>query len=295
MKLLSLLSTVILLLGLSACASKPRPYVSYSAPSHIKQTQYSQYSQYSSPSYSPPRPSSQTTQFNHSNQNNTARSVQRATAQTSTVQQRAAPTFVRLSYEDLVRFQVNCEQRTEQIALLDEQLKRNRFYTVDGVEGNASPDKISKSYYSLAKYRIWSVRFACQGSPVDAGLIQADLRAIPNKPPEAIARCYFEEVTVAKAAISPINLVQNDQTTSRKEICTNFPYVENRPFIRVGDQISFTSKDLKDSQTRSSLRRWRGNVYQLISKTELIRNQAVRFTLVAVRSGSNQWVVVDKF
>jgi len=287
-----LLFVLIVLLGLSACASKPRQYVAYSAPSHT------QFTQYSAPSYSPPRPSNQVNQMNRSNPNsqgNTARPLQRTAVQTSNAQQRAVPTFVRLSYEDLVRFEVNCEQRTEQIALLEEQLKRNRFYTVDGVEGNASPDKISKSYYSLAKYRIWSVRFACQGSPVDAGLIQADLRAVPNKPPEAIPRCYFEEVTVAKAAISPVNLVQNDQTTTRKEICTNFPYVADRPFIRVGDQISFTSKDLQASETRSSLRRWRGNVYQLISKTELIRNQAVRFTLVAVRSGSNQWVVVDKF
>jgi len=284
-----LLFVLIVLLGLSACASKSRPYVYYSTPS---------YTQYSAPSYSPPRPSNQVNQMNRSNpnsQDNTARPLQRTAVQTSNAQQRAAPTFVRLSYEDLVRFEVNCEQRTEQIALLEEQLKRNRFYTVDGVEGNASPDKISKSYYSLAKYRIWSVRFACQGSPVDASLIQADLRAVPNKPPEATPRCYFEEVTVAKAAISPVNLVQNDQTTTRKEICTNFPYVADRPFIRVGDQISFTSKDLQASQTRSSLRRWRGNVYQMISKTELIRNQAVRFTLVAVRSGTNQWVVVDKF
>jgi hypothetical protein len=289
MKLLSLLSTLILLLCLSACANKPRQYTAYNSPS---------YTQYSAPSYIPPRPSSQTTQFSQSNQtkqNNTARPVQRTAAQTSNTQQSAAPTFVRLTYEDLVRFQVNCEHRTEQIALLEEQLKRNRFYMVDGVEGNAAPDKISKSYYSLAKYRIWSVRFACQGSPVDAGLIQADLRAVPNKPPEVTPRCYFEEVTVAKAAISPVNLVQNNQSITRKEICTNFPYVADRPFIRVGDQISFTSKDLQESQTRSSLRRWRGNVYQLISKTELIRNQAVRFTLVAVRSGSNQWVVVDKF
>ena len=282
-----LLFVLIVLLGLSACASKPRQYVAYSTPS---------YTQYSAPSYSPPRlPIGQASQTNQFNQNNTTRPLQRTAVQTSNAQQRAVPTFVRLSYEDLVRFEVNCEQRTEQIALLEEQLKRNRFYTVDGVEGNASPDKISKSYYSLAKYRIWSVRFACQGSPVDASLIQADLRAVPNKPPEATPRCYFEEVTVAKAAISPVNLVQNDQTTTRKEICTNFPYVADRPFIRVGDQISFTSKDLQASQTRSSLRRWRGNVYQLISKTELIRNQAVRFTLVAVRSGSNQWVVVDKF
>jgi hypothetical protein len=269
--------------GLSACASKPRQYVAYSTPS---------YTQYSAPSYSPPRSSIQTNQFN---QNNTARPLQRTAVQTSNAQQRAVPTFVRLSYEDLVRFEVNCEQRTEQVALLEEQLKRNRFYTVDGVEGNASPDKISKSYHSLAKYRIWSVRFACQGSPVDAGLIQADLRGGPNKPPEATPRCYFEEVTEARVGISPVQLVNANQTTTRKEICTNFPYVAERPFIRVGDQISFTSKDLQDSQTRSSLRRWRGNVYQMISKTELIRNQAVRFTLVAVRSGTNQWVVVDKF
>jgi hypothetical protein len=215
--------------------------------------------------------------------------------QTSAAQARVQSPFVRLSYEDLVRFQVNCEQRTEQIALLEEQLKRNRFYTVDGVEGNASPDKISKSYHSLAKYRIWSVRFACQGSPVDASLIQADLRGGPNKPPEATPRCYFEEVTEARVGISPVQLVNANQTTTRKEICTNFPFVAERPFIRVGDQISFTPKDLQASETRSSLRRWRGNVYQMISKTELIRNQAVRFTLVAVRSGTNQWVVVDKF
>ena len=282
-----LLFVLILMLGLSACASKPRQYVAYSTPS---------YTQYSAPSYSPPRPSNQVNQSNQTHRSNQySQSNLARAAQTTAAQARVQPTFVRLSYEDLVRFQVNCEQRTEQIALLEEQLKRNRFYTVDGVEGNASPDKISKSYHSLAKYRIWSVRFACQGSPVDAGLIQADLRALPSKPPEAIPRCYFEEVTVAKAAISPVNLVQNDQTTTRKEICTNFPYVADRPFIRVGDQISFTAKDLQASETRSSLRRWRGNVYQLISKTELIRNQAVRFTLVAVRSGSNQWVVVEKF
>ena len=277
-----LLFVIILMLILSACANKPRQYTVYSTPS---------YTQYSAPSYIPPRPSNQTNQARAAQ----TRSVQTSALQTSAAQPRVQSPFVRLSYEDLVRFQINCEQRTEQIALLDEQLKRNRFYTVDGVEGNASPDKISKSYHSLAKYRIWSVRFACQGSPVDASLIQADLRGGPNKPPEATPRCYFEEVTEARVGISPVQLVNANQTTTRKEICTNFPYVAERPFIRVGDQISFTPKDLQASGTRSSLRRWRGNVYQMISKTELIRNQAVRFTLVAVRSGSNQWVVVDKF
>jgi len=274
-----LLFLLILMLGFSACASKPRQYITYSAPS-----------------YSPARPSNQVNQANQTRRSNQySQSNLARAAQTTAAQARVQSPFVRLSYEDLVRFQVNCEQRTEQIALLEEQLKRNRFYTVDGVEGNASPDKISKSYHSLAKYRIWSVRFACQGSPVDASLIQADLRGGPNKPPEATPRCYFEEVTEARVGISPVQLVNANQTMTRKEICTNFPYVAERPFIRVGDQISFTPKDLQASQTRSSLRRWRGNVYQMISKTELIRNQAVRFTLVAVRSGTNQWVVVDKF
>ena len=73
----------------------------------------------------------------------------------------AVSQFERLSYEDLVRFEPSCDHRVEQIALLEEQLRRSRFYTVNGVEGNTYPGKISKSYYSLAKYRIWSLRFAC--------------------------------------------------------------------------------------------------------------------------------------
>jgi hypothetical protein len=104
-----LLFVLIVLLGLSACASKPRHYAAYSTPS---------YTQYSAPSYSPPRPPrGQVSQTNQFNQNNTARPLQRTAVQTSNAQQRAVPTFVRLSYEDLVRFEVNCEQRTEQIAL----------------------------------------------------------------------------------------------------------------------------------------------------------------------------------
>lgn len=287
------------MLGLSACANKPRQYTGYSAPSYTAQSTTPSYADqrpsYQRPSYQANNQSNYSRQSNYSNPSQLAPPVARMAAQASQLQPPVVSNFVRLSYEDLVRFEIHCEQRAEQIALLEEQLKRNRFYTVDGVEGNASPDKISKSYHSLAKFRIWSIRFACQGSPVAASLIQADLRAAPNQPPEAMPRCYFEEVTEAKVGISPVNLVQSNQTTTRKEICTNFPYVADKPFIRVGDQISFTPKDMQDSQTRSSLRRWRGNIYQLISKTELIRNQAVRFTLVAVRTGSNQWVVVDKF
>lgn len=203
--------------------------------------------------------------------------------------------FERLSYEDLVRFEPDCDQRVEQIALLEEQLRSNRFYTVDGVEGNSYPAKISKSYYSLAKYRIWSLRFACQGSEVARNVINEDLRAVPTSSPLATPRCYFEETTEAKTGLQQANYLVSDQQSIRKEICTNFPYAADRPIIRVGDQISLSPRDIKDGASHSALRRWKGNLYQMISKTEIHLNQAVRFTLVTARSGVNQWTVVDKF
>lgn len=207
----------------------------------------------------------------------------------------AVSNFERLSYEDLVRFEPDCEQRTEQIALLEEQLKRNRFYTVDGVDGNSYPGKISKSYYSLAKYRIWSLRFACQGSEVPRNVIEQDVRAVPTSSPLATPRCYFEETTEAKTSVQPAHYLASEQQSTRKEICTNFPYAQDRPFIRIGDQISLSSRDTKDGASYSALRKWKGSIYQMASKTEMHLNQAVRFTLVTVRSGVNQWTVIDKF
>ena len=125
MKEFILLATVLFLVG---CASKPRP-VAYS------------YSTYTAPStpyyvpYTPPRPV--------------------ATQYVAPPKPRVLP---RLSYEDLIRFESDCNLRGEQLPLLEEQLKRTTFYTVGGVEGNTTPNKISKSYYSLVKYRIWTLR-----------------------------------------------------------------------------------------------------------------------------------------
>ena len=91
------------------------------------------------------------------------------------------------------------------------------------------------------------------------------------------------------------NYLASDYQATRKEICTNFPYAQDKPMIRVGDQISLSARDAKDGASYSALRKWKGNIYQLVSKTEMHLNQAVRFTLVTVRSGVNQWTVVDKF
>jgi hypothetical protein len=280
---------------LAACSSTPRYTNSYSYSTPyvvpVKPT-------YTTQAYQPPVKSAYANNYTNSNVNKTynqQQSTQRtATALTASTPV-VAPTFERLSYEDLVRFEPDCEKRVEQVALLEDQLRRSRFYTVDGVEGNSYPGKISKSYYSLAKYRIWSLRFACQGSEVSPDFIKADFQTAPNLPPTASPRCYFEETVEAKTGLQQTSYLASDHKSTRKEICTNFPYVDEKPFIRIGDQMSLSPRQLVSGVSNSALRKWKGNVYQLVSKTEMHLNQAVRFTLVTVRSGVNQWTVVDKF
>jgi hypothetical protein len=268
---------------LVACSSSPR----YNS--------YSNYSNSYTPVYKPQatntyvKPVAQT---NYNQSNYVKTSAQTASPAKAPV---TVSNFARLSYEDLVRFEPDCDRRVEQIALLEEQLRSNRFYTIDGVEGNSYQGRISKSYYSLAKYRIWSLRFACQGSEVTRNVVAEDLRAVPTSSPLATPRCYFEETVEAKTSLQQAHYLASDQRLTRKEICTNFPYAADRPFIRVGDQISLSSRDAKDGASYSALRKWKGNIYQMVSKTEIHLNQAVRFTLVTVRSGVNQWTVVDKF
>ena len=279
------------LVGLSACSSSPR----YSANNY--NNSYTQtYKPQPSNNYAKPVVQNNYSQSNYSQNSYVKTSAQTAApAKTLAVSPVTVSNFERLSYEDLVRFEPDCEKRVEQIALLEEQLRSNRFYTVDGVEGNSYPGKISKSYYSLAKYRIWSLRFACQGSEVARNVIEQDIRAVPISSPLATPRCYFEETTEAKTSMQSAHYLANEHQSTRKEICTNFPYAQDKPFIRVGDQISLSSRDAKDGASYSALRRWKGNLYQMVSKTEMHLNQAVRFTLVTVRSGVNQWTVVDKF
>jgi len=278
------IGAIVLVLLLVACSSSPRNsgYSNYNN---------SSYNNSYTPAYKPPvsntyaKPAPQT---NYQPGNYVKTSAQTTAPVT-------VSNFERLSYEDLVRFEPDCENRVEQIALLEEQLRSNRFYTVDGIEGNSYPAKISKSYYSLAKYRIWSLRFACQGSEVARNVLAEDLRAVPTSSPLASPRCYFEETVEAKTSLQQAHYLASNHQSTRKEICTNFPYATERPIIRVGDQISLSSRDAKDGASHLALRKWKGNIYQMVSKTELHLNQAVRFTLVTVRSGVNQWTVVDKF
>jgi len=297
------IGTIVLALLLVACSSSPRN----SGYSNYNYNNYSNYSNSYAPAYKPQasqtyvKPAAQT---NYQQGHYVKTSAQNtAPVKVSATVPAAVPVtvpvkvsnFERLSYEDLVRFEPDCENRVEQIALLEEQLRSNRFYTVDGIEGNSYPGKISKSYYSLAKYRIWALRFACQGSEVARNVLAEDLRAVPTSSPLATPRCYFEETVEAKTSLQQAHYLASNHQSTRKEICTNFPYATERPLIRVGDQISLSSRDAKDGASYSALRKWKGNIYQMVSKTEMHLNQAVRFTLVTVRSGVNQWTVVDKF
>ena len=304
------IGAIVLALLLVACSSSPRNsgYSNYSN-SNYNYNNYSNsnYTNSYAPAYKPQasqtyvKPAAQTNyQQGHyvkTSAQNTApvKVPQTVSATVPITSPVTVSNFERLSYEDLVRFEPDCENRVEQIALLEEQLRSNRFYTVDGIEGNSYPGKISKSYYSLAKYRIWSLRFACQGSEVARNVLAEDLRAVPTSSPLATPRCYFEETVEAKTSLQQAHYLASNHQSTRKEICTNFPYATERPLIRVGDQISLSSRDAKDGASYSALRKWKGNIYQMVSKTEMHLNQAVRFTLVTVRSGVNQWTVVDKF
>ena len=129
------IGAIVLVLLLVACSSSPRNsgYSNYN---------YSSYNNSYTPVYKPPvsntyaKPAPQT---NYQPGNYVKTSAQTTAPVT-------VSNFERLSYEDLVRFEPDCENRVEQIALLEEQLRSNRFYTVDGIEGNSYPAKISKSY-----------------------------------------------------------------------------------------------------------------------------------------------------
>lgn len=286
-----------LMMLLAACSSAPR----YNSYNYSNSYVVPKKPIYIAPTYQAPVKNTYVSNGANTNAYNQQKNIQKMAVALGAVDAvQAKPAVMvshleRLSYEDLVRFEPDCTKRVEQVALLEEQLRSNRFYAVDGVEGNTYPGKISKSYYSLVKYRIWSLRFACQGSEVTRDLIKADFQASPNLPPTTMPRCYFEETVEAKVGFQQSNYLASDHKASRKEICTNFPYAAERPFIRVGEQLSLSPRDLKDGTSYSALRKWKGNIYQMVSKTEIHLNQAVRFTLVTVRSGVNQWTVVDKF
>ena len=199
-----------------------------------------------------------------------------------------------LSYEALMRFDYDCDHRSEQLELLEDQVRQRTFYTVDGVDGNEYPDRISKRYFALIRYRIWSLRLGCRGSSVTKNT-QVKLKdASQTKPPEAVPRCYFEESTEATTLVGQSQSTSESTVSRRKEVCTNYPLIADTKEIHVGDSVNPDKQLDKNIAYVPNLRKWNGNIFQMVSKTEMHRNAIVKFTVVFMWSGTG-WVVVDKF
>jgi hypothetical protein len=199
-----------------------------------------------------------------------------------------------LTYDQVARFEYSCAQRDQQLRLLQAQLKNRPFFTVDGVMGNELPNEISKKFYALVKYRIWSLRLGCSGSRVMKSEEPRSSQGLPSRPPELIARCYFEEVSEIKTdAVSTQNPTQGLKNT-RREICTNYPLANDGRVIEIGDVVDLEQHMDKKIPFIPNLRKWDGKIFQLVSKLEMHRKEYVRFTVVLMWDG-NKFVVVDKF
>ena len=165
---------------------------------------------------------------------------------------------------------------------------------MDGVEGNESLDRINKRYFALVRYRIWSLRLGCRGSGVSKAA-QAKLNGVlPNSPPEVVPRCYFEESTTSKSSVGEFEDAGQSVVSRRREICTNYPLITNTKEIHLSDVVDPAHQLDKNIAYVPNLRKWNGNIFQMVSKTEMHRNEIVKFTVVLMWSPSG-WVVVDKF
>jgi len=199
-----------------------------------------------------------------------------------------------MSFEDLIRFEYDCSRKIEQIDFLQDQLRKKTFYRIDGVEGSEYPDRINKRYYALVKYRIWNLRLGCKGSNVEKMTEVAMKARAPSRPPESIPRCYFEESVIARANLNKTEGAAEEVVSKRKEICTNYPLIADKRSVFIGDMVDPERQLDKNVPYIPNLRKWNGNIFQMVSKTELHQRDVVKFTVVLMWNGSG-WVVADKF
>lgn len=201
-----------------------------------------------------------------------------------------------ISYDDLLRFEYDCGDRTKQINFLEDQLRKKTFYRVDGVKGNDIPDRISKKYFALARYRIWALRLGCPGSNVDKET-QRDLKqkVVPSRLPETSERCYEEAIFESSIKAEGGSGFSDTSVSKHRKICTNFPLLSDSKIIRIGDVVDPERELEKNIPYIPNLRKFEGNIYQLVSKTEIHLGGVTRFTVVLLWVSNKGWVVVDKF
>ena len=69
-----------------------------------------------------------------------------------------------MSEQEIANYKIDCRRQAEQIAQLEQQLAYKKFYLVDDVAGNDSPNTISKRFYALTKLKIWTLKTECARS-----------------------------------------------------------------------------------------------------------------------------------
>lgn len=192
-----------------------------------------------------------------------------------------------MPWQQMATYQLNCGDRDNQLIFLQDQLSRKTFYTVDGVEGNEEPGRLSKRFNALTKLKIWQLRLNCPDSRFN------DYKAAPvditkySKPLTEV-RCYYKDV-------HRVEQTETDSTSknTKTEVCTNQPTVSSIPSIKVGDII--VPAQAKPFYPIRGTRKWHNHFYQMLSVTEAHNNQAVGFVVVVSERNPGIWQVVDKF
>ena len=208
--------------------------------------------------------------------------------------QKSSNTRELLSYEDLLQVRLECTNREKLIESLEDQIRSRNFYMIDGVAGNDHPDRFSKKYFSLARYKIWNLRLGCQGSYVSKST-QENLKELkPLKPPLATPRCYFKEETIIESSVENSSPYSDTFVNRRNEICTTYPSEPESVKVDIGSLVD--PKQHLDTifSLMPNPRRWNGNVFQLAGYTEIHRGQVIKFTIVLMWTKTG-WLVVDKF
>lgn len=207
-------------------------------------------------------------------------------SQQRSVQAPAQP-VPQMTWQQMAKFPLNCGEREEQLVFLQRQLTSRPFYTIDGVEGNEEPNRISKRYTTLTKMKMWQLRLNCPDSRFNEYKPKA-VDVTKHREPTHEVRCYYrDEHTAVK---------QNDENTvdsKRTEVCTNQPLVTSLPNIKVGDIVMPT--DLRPFHPIKGVRKWRGHYYRMALTTEAHNKQAVDFAVVLMEQKPGIWQVIDKF
>ena len=201
------------------------------------------------------------------------------------------PTYTKvipqMTWQQAATYQLNCNDRDNQLAVMQDQLKSRTFYTVDGVDGNEEPNRISKRFTAHVKMKIWQLRLNCPDSRFNdykPKMVDVSKHSMPKTE----VRCYYKDTHRVKQDGDDI-VTKSDKS----EVCTNQPLVTDIASIKTGNIV--IPEQLKPFYPIRGYRKWHNHIYQMAMVTEAHNGQAVGFVVVVVEREPGIWQVVDKF